>query len=81
MITLSSDQKNHLINQLQQYFEAELAQDLGQFEAEFLIDFLAENFGVHYYNKGLEDAQTIVSSQAEELIEIIDEAIKPIPKV
>ena len=34
-ITLSSDQKEQAVEKLKQYFDSEMGQNLGQFEAEF----------------------------------------------
>ncbi|OAN11294.1 hypothetical protein A3K86_20270 [Photobacterium jeanii] len=72
-ITLSNDQKNILVSKLQNYFEQELDQDLGQFDAEFLLDFIAKEFGSHFYNQGLYDAQAILDRRVDEIKESIYE--------
>lgn len=75
-IKLSSDSKTELINKLQSYFETELDQELGQFDAEFLIDFISKEFGKIYYNQGLYDAQAILESRIESVVEAIAEIEK-----
>ncbi|MCW8345586.1 DUF2164 domain-containing protein [Vibrio sp. ZSDZ65] len=69
-----SKQRNDIIIQLQQYFSEELEQDLGQFDAEFLLDFLIKKLGPAFYNKGLEDAKAVLERRVldigDELYEI-----------
>lgn len=75
-IKLSLDSKNELVNKLQSYFDNELDQELGQFDAEFLIDFISKEFGKIYYNQGLYDAQAILESRIESVVEAIAEIEK-----
>lgn len=65
-----------MVSKLQTYFNDELSQELGQFEAEFLLDFFSTEIGAHYYNKGLQDARAIFESK----LESIDEEIYSIEK-
>lgn len=55
---------------------AEFELDLGGFEAEFLLDFIAKEFGSSFYNKGLQDAQAVVL----ERMEVINEEIYALEK-
>ncbi len=75
-IEFTAEQREMMVNKLQRYFEDELDQDLGQFEAEFLLDFLGKNIGAHFYNQGLHDARAIFEAR----IETIDEDIYGIEK-
>lgn len=75
-IKLSLDSKNELVNKLQSYFDNELDQELGQFDAEFLIDFISKEFGKIYYNQGLYDAQAILENRIESVVEAIAEIEK-----
>ena len=75
-IKFSKEDKGAITIKLQQYFNNELDHDLGQFEAEFLIDFISKEIGAYYYNQGLNDARLVVESK----IEAIDEAIYAIEK-
>ena len=65
-----------MVDKLQNYFEDELNQELGQFDAEFLLNFFSKGIGAVYYNKGLHDAHAIFQSK----IESIDEEIYSIEK-
>ncbi|WP_306416214.1 DUF2164 domain-containing protein [Thalassotalea mangrovi] len=53
-----------------------MTQDLGQFDAEFLLDFFSKEIGAYYYNRGLHDARAIF----EERIQTIDDDIYAIEK-
>lgn len=77
MINIASQEKEQLVSKLQHYFERELEQELGQFDAEFLLDFFSKELGAFYYNQGLYDAQTIVSDRVEQITEAIYELEKP----
>lgn len=73
-IQLDSKQKSELTHALQKYLQDELDVELGQFDTEFLIDFISKKFGAIYYNKGVEDAQKVMERKmldiADELYEI-----------
>lgn len=56
-----------------------LGQDLGTFETMDLLDFISSHLGVLYYNRGLLDAQALLSSRADLLVEAIAELEKESP--
>jgi len=78
LINLTNEQKDTLIDKLQTYFDHELGQEIGRFDAEFLVDFIGKEFGAHYYNQGLSDARTVVTQQADSIAEAIYEIEQPI---
>ena len=63
-----------LISDLQTYFSDELDYELGQFDAEFLLDFLIKKLAPAFYNKGLDDAKQVLERKvmdiSDELYEI-----------
>ena len=75
-IEFTAEQRELMVQKIQTYFEDELDQDLGQFDAEFLLDFFASNIGAHFYNRGLHDTRAIFEAR----IETIDEDIYGIEK-
>ncbi len=64
-IEIDRELRGTLARQIQAYFEQELDQEIGLFDAEFLLDFFAEEIGPHFYNQGLYDAQALAQSQVE----------------
>lgn len=79
-IKFSSTETEQLVVKIQRYFEQELDQDLGQFDAEFLLDFFSKEVGAYFYNRGLFDAQTVVSAKLEHVSEMLEEGINEIEK-
>lgn len=76
-ISFAKNEKELLINKIQRYFQDELDQELGQFDAEFLLDFFSKEVGTYYYNQGLNDAKTVLAGKLDTLMEAIDEIEKP----
>ncbi len=76
-ITFSKDEKEIITNKIKLYFHEELDQEIGQFDAQFLLDFFAEEIGVYFYNRGLYDAQAILERRLEDIGEAIYELEKP----
>jgi len=76
MIALSNDELDVLTKKVQQYFNTELDQDIGQFPARFLIEFFTEEIGPHFYNRGLYDAQSVLESRIDSVTEAIQELEK-----
>ena len=76
-IEFSKQDKESIISSIQQYFNAELDQEIGDFDAEFLLDFFSEKVGAYYYNQGLYDAQAVLQSRLDNINEAIYEIEKP----
>lgn len=68
-IEFTQQQKDVIVERLQDYMSSELDIDLGQFDAEFLLDFITNELGGHFYNKGIQDARTVF----EQRVQSIDE--------
>jgi len=77
VIKFTKDEKELITNKIQLYFREELEQQIGQFDAEFLLDFFSEEVGAYFYNRGLYDAQSILESRLENIAEAIYELEKP----
>ncbi|MGR5170330.1 DUF2164 domain-containing protein [Vibrio owensii] len=70
MIKLERAQKEALATAIQDYMQDELEVEIGQFDSEFLIDFITEKLALIYYNKGIEDAKTVIERR---MLEMTDE--------
>lgn len=78
MIDFSNEEKEAMVAKLQRYFSDELDQEIGQFDADFLLDFFAEEIGKLFYNRGLYDAQAILESRMDNIVEAISELEKSV---
>ena len=72
-IKFSRDETDRIVSKIKTYFDNEFEQDIGSFEAEFLIEFLSKELGPHFYNQGLSDAQALFSDKADEVSYLIQE--------
>ncbi|MBE9397706.1 DUF2164 domain-containing protein [Pontibacterium sp. N1Y112] len=76
-IKFSAEEKAVIVEKLKRYFSVELDQDLGQFDAEFLLDFISSEMGAYYYNRGLSDARAVMQSKLDQVDDAIYEIEKP----
>ncbi len=76
-IEFSKEEKAIIVDKIQRYFNAELDQGIGQFDAEFLLDFFSGEIGAYYYNRGLSDARLILERKLEDISEAFYEIEKP----
>jgi uncharacterized protein (DUF2164 family) len=76
-IEFTREEREVICRKIQLYFKEELEQEVGQFDAGFLLDFFAEEIGTYFYNRGLYDAQAILESRLENIGEAIYEIEKP----
>ncbi len=65
-----------LARQLKRHLKDELDLEIDPFDAVALLDNLAETLGPYFYNQGLNDAQAIVKSRIDTVIEAIGEIEK-----
>ena len=76
-ITFTEDEKSILVDKIKSYFENELSQDIGQFDAEFLLAFFSKEIGGYHYNKGLRDAQDVFKERVDSITDAIYELEVP----
>jgi uncharacterized protein (DUF2164 family) len=76
-IKFSKEEREAICRRIQMYFKEEMEQEIGQFDAGFLLDFFAEEIGPFFYNRGLYDAQALLESRMEQVAEAIYELEKP----
>ncbi|PCJ90618.1 MAG: hypothetical protein COA46_10690 [Porticoccaceae bacterium] len=75
-IKFSKDETDRIVSKIKMYFNDELDQEIGGFEAEFLMGFFAKEIGPYFYNQGISDAQTLFTEKAEELGYLVQELEK-----
>ena len=76
-IEFSKPEKELIVRKVQMYFRDELSQDIGQFDAEFLLDFFAEEVGAYFYNRGLRDAQAVIEGKLADISDALYEIEMP----
>ncbi len=78
-IKLSKEDLAWLAERIQNYFDTELGQEIGNMDAGFLIDFFAETAGPVFYNQGLRDAQVLLSRKLEDVSDELSAMEKLLP--
>jgi uncharacterized protein (DUF2164 family) len=76
MINISRKNKDKIIQDLQEWFQENLEQEIGNLDAEFLTDFFTENVGGLYYNQALKDVHTLIYEKTESLADSIYDLTK-----
>jgi uncharacterized protein (DUF2164 family) len=66
-IELAREERDDAVRRLRSYFEREREEELGDLAAGLLYDFIAEELGSYFYNKGLSDAQAYVARFTDSL--------------
>jgi len=76
-VSFSKDEKALIVRKIQLYFSEELKQKIGQFDAEFLLDFISQELGAYYYNRGLYDAQAALTAKLDDIQDAIYQLEQP----
>ncbi len=67
-IKFDKSEKSSLVQKVKMYFREKLNWEIGDFGAEFLIDFFANEEGSHFYNRRIYDAQAMLVDKDGEFI-------------
>jgi uncharacterized protein (DUF2164 family) len=78
-IKFSKEEKQVIIPQIQLYFREELRQEIGSFDAEFLLDFFAEEIGPFFYNRALYEAVNHLNANIEQITDGLYQLEKTTP--
>jgi uncharacterized protein (DUF2164 family) len=76
-IEFSTEERAILARKIKSYVATELDQEIGEFDAGFLLDFFTKEIGPYFYNRGLYDAQALLSKRIDEIGETIIDLEKP----
>lgn len=79
-ITFSREETQAITARIRDWFREERDEDLGQIPSEMLLRFFAEEIGGYFYNRGLYDAQSLISSRVNDLTDEIFALEQPIEK-
>ncbi len=78
LASFTKAEREAIISKIQLYFSKELDQEIGSFEAGFLLKFFSEEIGPFFYNLALRDAQSILVRRMDDITNAIDELVKPV---
>ncbi|WP_018932536.1 MULTISPECIES: DUF2164 domain-containing protein [Gracilibacillus] len=68
--SLPKEKRDEMIIAIQDYFAAERQEELGNLEAEFILDFFMVELAPFFYNQGVKDAHQFLSEKLEDVFEI-----------
>mgnify|MGYP001281390616 FL=1 len=66
-IKFSETERIALEEKLQKYLSDELSLEIGRFDAGFLLDFITNQLGPAFYNRGVYDAQALLEQKIAEI--------------
>ncbi len=70
---LNKQQREEVAHQLQKYFDDNLEESISGLQAGLLVDFIEEEVGKYFYNKGVEDSMVALKEKVEDLFLIMEE--------
>ena len=76
MINISRKNKDKITQDIQEWFRENLDQEIGNLDAEFLLDYFTENLGGLYYNQALSDVHSFIEDKTESLADSIYDLMK-----
>ncbi|GFZ87657.1 hypothetical protein GCM10010978_29320 [Compostibacillus humi] len=71
MIRIPKENREEIVQSLQDYFYNELSEEIGNLAAENLLDFILKEIGPYCYNQGVNDAKVMVEQKILSLEEDI----------
>ncbi|UDK97645.1 DUF2164 domain-containing protein [Lysinibacillus sphaericus] len=77
-IRLTKEQQEQIIADIQRFFYNQREEDISDFEAERVFDFVKENIAPYIYNAAISDAKYVVESQLSALDEELIALERPI---
>lgn len=66
-IKLTKEQKSKASVKIKEYMDEYFEIEIGNLQAEIFIEYITENIGKYYYNKGIADSMLYMTEKAEDL--------------
>ena len=70
-IQFTREERTAIGGRIRDFFARELDQDISQLQAEMVLEFFGDQIGGWFYNRGLADAQAVVTAKAEDIADAI----------
>lgn len=77
-VKLSREQKEPLVRRVQEYFQDERGEEIGDLAAEFFLDYMIQELGPVIYNQAIQDAVKLVGEKMVSLEDDLHSLEKPI---
>jgi uncharacterized protein (DUF2164 family) len=77
-IKLPKEEKAEIIKNIQNYFEEERSETIGDLSAEQFIDFMIKELGPYIYNKAITDARVLINEKINQIEDELYSLEKPI---
>jgi len=68
---LTKDEMQEAVARLQAYLRDEMEVEVGRLPAEMLVEFIGQDIGRLFYNRGLRDAETVVRQKVEDVADAL----------
>lgn len=79
-IKFTKEQHDLMISAIQDFFYKERDEDISEFAAERVLDFIKESIGPHFYNSAILDARHVIEQQFSSLEDEIYTLERPVKK-
>ena len=66
-IELTDDQRDRMVDSVQQFFQQEIDHDLSEFQAQRVVAFFIKELGAPVYNKAIRDARGFMLEKLDDL--------------
>ncbi|RWZ52280.1 DUF2164 domain-containing protein [Halobacillus fulvus] len=77
MKSLKKEERDYMVVRIQEFFELERGEEIGQLAADHFLDYMLKELGPFMYNKGISDARKMV----EQKVMNLDEDIRSLEQV
>jgi len=72
-IEISRERRAELVASIQRYYAEKMDEEIGNLDAEFLLEFLVKEIGPSIYNQAIRDAQAVLQDRVGEMDAILFE--------
>lgn len=69
-IRLSKEERQELCVKIQDYFEKERGENIGNLSATLLLNFIVDELGPAIYNQGVQDAYRYMADRCEDMLSL-----------
>jgi uncharacterized protein (DUF2164 family) len=67
IIPLTKEQKENACDKIKEYMAENFELDIGNLQAGIMLDYIAKNIGIYYYNQAVADSLSFITQKAEDL--------------